>query len=248
MTGTTRIPGNYGVDAPWVPWLWYGFAVLFLAAGTINLFNGFNLWYVVSIIYFFGGAAVWIIGGSLYLNATFRGKFQVWSDLLDSADLTGNENALDIGCGRGAVTVSVALRLPAGHITGIDLWRNIDQSGNNTAATEANLSLNGVDGRVTLATADMTKLPFADDTFDLATASLAIHNVPTAEGRHAAISEAIRVLKPGGKLLIVDISKVAEYKKSLNALGVVLRSDAPAGWRMWWSGPWMSTHILTVDL
>jgi arsenite methyltransferase len=247
MTTTVRIPGKYGVDAPWVPWLWYGLGALFLVAGIINLFDGFNLWYVVSIVYFLGGALVWIAGGSFYLNSTFRGKFEVWSEVLDRANLTGAENALDIGCGRGAVTVALARRLPKGHVTGIDLWRSIDQSGNSTAATEANLKLNGVEGRVTLETADMTKLPFEDNTFDLATASLSIHNVPSKDGRADAIREAIRVLKPGGTLLIVDISKVTEYRKSLDLLGIHPTADAPAGWRMWWSGPWMSTRILTAE-
>jgi arsenite methyltransferase len=247
MTTTARIPGKYGVDAPWVPWLWYGLGALFLAVGIINLFGGFDVWYVISIIYFLGGAVVWIAGGSFYLNSTFRGKFEVWSEVLDHADLKGTENALDIGCGRGAVTVALALRLPKGHVTGIDLWRSVDQSGNNTAATETNLKLNGVEGRVTLETADMTKLPFADNTFDLATASLSIHNVPSRDGRADAIREAIRVLKPGGKLLIVDISKVTEYKKSLDSLGIHPTADTPAGWRMWWSGPWMSTRILTAE-
>ena len=247
MATTARIPGKYGVDAPWVPWLWYGLGVLFLAAGIINLFDGFNVWYVISIIYFLGGGAVWIAGGSIYLNTTFRGKFEVWSEVLDRTALTGSENALDIGCGRGAVTVALALRLPNGHVTGIDLWRNVDQSGNNTAATESNLLLNGVESRVTLETADMTKLPFADNTFDVATASMSIHNVPSKEGRADAIREAIRVLKPGGKLLIVDISKVTEYTKSLDSLGIVPTADTPAGWRMWWSGPWMSTRILTAQ-
>lgn len=245
MATDHQVKGSYGIDAPWVPVLWYGLAVLFLGFGINNLFATTGVWFVLSIVYFFGGAAVWLIGGSLYRHSTFRGKFEIWRTVLDRASLRGDENALDIGCGRGAVTVQLALRLPRGRVTGIDLWRSIDQSGNNTAATEANLVANGVVDRVTLETGDMTKLPFADNTFDLATASLSIHNVPTAEGRAAAIREAIRVLKPGGRLLIVDISKVREYRKELVDLGIS-PTDSKAGWLMWWSGPWMPTSIVTA--
>jgi SAM-dependent methyltransferase len=245
VTRQRAIKGSYGVDAPWVPWLWYGLAVIFLVFGIINLFTGFSVWYVVSIVYFLGGGLVWLIGGSLYLNSSFRGKFQVWSELLDRAGLKGSENALDIGCGRGAVTVQLALRLPRGHVTGIDLWRSVDQSGNNEAATVANLEANGVKDRVTLETIDMTKLPFPDASFDLATASLSIHNVPTAQGRASAVREAVRVLKPGGRLLIVDISKVPDYQKQLAELGLA-PAVTKAGWRMWWSGPWYPTRILQV--
>lgn len=248
MARDLKIRGSYGVDAPWVPALWFGLATAFLAVGMLNLFNSFDAWYVVSIVYFFGGAVIWSIGGSLYLYATFRGKFEVWAEILEQARLKGTEHALDIGCGRGAVTIAVALQLPHGRVTGIDLWRRIDQSGNAIAATEANLKLNGVDDRVTLATANMTSLPFADRSFDLVTASLAIHNVRPTNARRAAVHEAVRVLKPGGMLLIADISKVAEYRATLAELRLTPSVDRPAGWRMWWSGPWMSTRILGVKI
>lgn len=245
MANHPTLKGSYGIDAPWVPWLWYGLALAFLVVGIINLFDGFSAWYVVSIVYFLGGGVVWLIGGSLYVHSSLRGKFQVWAELLDRAGLKGTEAALDIGCGRGAVLVQVAQRLPTGHVTGIDLWRSVDQSGNSEAATESNLVANGIQDLVTLETGDMTKLPFADKAFDLVTASLAIHNVRAADGRASAIREAVRVLKPGGSLIIVDISKVPEYQALLFELGLK-PTVTNAGWRMWWSGPWYGTRILTA--
>src|SRR5580692_7841490 len=150
MANHPSVKGSYGVDAPWVPWLWYALTLVFLAFGILNLFDGFNLWYVVSVVYFLGGGVIWLVGGSLYLHTSLSGKFRVWGELLDRAKLRGTENALDIGCGRGAVLVQVAQRVPEGHVTGIDLWRSVDQSGNSAAATESNLVANGVQDRVTL--------------------------------------------------------------------------------------------------
>jgi arsenite methyltransferase len=54
--------------------------------------------------------------------------------------------------------------------------------------------------RVELDTGDMRQLPFADNTFDLIISNMALHNIPSAAGRRAAIDEAVRVLRPGGRL------------------------------------------------
>ena len=57
---------------------------------------------------------------------------------------------------------------------------------------------------------------------DLVTASLAIHNIPLAEDRAAAVREIERVLRPGGRVVIVDIAKTAEYVAVLTELGLEL--------------------------
>ena len=49
-----------------------------------------------------------------YLYTTLHGKFVWWADLLDDAALKGNEYAVDLGCGRGAVLISLAKRLTTG--------------------------------------------------------------------------------------------------------------------------------------
>jgi cyclopropane fatty-acyl-phospholipid synthase-like methyltransferase len=50
----------------------------------------------------------------LYLHTTVRGRVRVWRRELDRLDLRGNEHLLDVGCGRGAVLVEAAQRLPSG--------------------------------------------------------------------------------------------------------------------------------------
>jgi ubiquinone/menaquinone biosynthesis C-methylase UbiE len=120
-----------------------------------------------------------------------------------------------VGCGRGAVLLMAAKLLPRGRAVGIDLWKRADQSGNALEVTKRNAELEGVADRVELHTGDMRSLPFEDDSFDLVLSSLAIHNITDVTGRARAIDEAVRVLRPGGRLLIVDIGATSEYEARL---------------------------------
>ncbi len=240
-----RPAGSYGWDAAWVPIFW-------LACGVACLIGaGFSApadppWNIIAVIYLTVLGLVFIAGGLLYLRATLRGKFEAWAETLDGLGLRGDEDALDLGCGRGAVAVMLAQRLPRGQVTGIDLWHSRDQSGNTTANAQANLAANGVADRVELVTGDMTALPFADACFDVVTASLAIHNIHAPGGREAALREAMRVLRIGGRLVIVDISATKQYARTLRELTGEPVGRVPLGWRMWWTGPWMATALVTA--
>ncbi len=231
--------GDYGTDAPWVPWLLTGIGVVYLVfAGC-----AFWLWDTVPTgIVFVAIGLLMGVCAAIYWHTTFRGKFAVWQEVL--AGLPAPHRVLDMGCGRGAVTVMTALRFPAARVEGVDLWRSIDQSGNGPDAAAANAALNAVDDRLLFRTGDMTALPCADASVDLVTASVSIHNIPTVTGRAQAVDEAWRVLRPGAQMVIVDIAKVREYERRLTQLGAIELSVRGAGWRMWWSGPWMATRIL----
>jgi arsenite methyltransferase len=58
-------------------------------------------------------------------------------------------------------------------------------------------------------------LPFPDASFDVVTSALAVHNIPTADGRGRAVAEMARVLKPGGRLVLADIKHVNDYAAAL---------------------------------
>ncbi|MDI3314577.1 MAG: class I SAM-dependent methyltransferase [Mycobacterium sp.] len=182
---------------------------------------------------------------ALYLYATRAGKFAVWDRVLDGMALRGDETLLDLGCGRGAVLLAAAKRLPHGRAIGIDVWQ-ADQTGNSPSATLANAVLEGVADRVEVHTADMTALPFADGSVDVVVSNLAIHNIRTPGGREQALHEAARVLRPGGRLAIADLWGTREHALYLRRLGWRDVRHRNLGWRMWYGGPWAATRLVTA--
>jgi SAM-dependent methyltransferase len=147
------------------------------------------------------------------------GKLRLRDRLLDGLALRGDERVLDVGCGRGLLLIGAARRLPAGRAVGIDLWQARDLSGNAMERTLANARAEGVAERVEVHTGDMRTMPFADASFDAAVSNLAIHNLRGAAERAAAVAEVARVVKPGGRVLIVDIAGTAVYADALRRLG-----------------------------
>ncbi|HEX7338630.1 MAG TPA: class I SAM-dependent methyltransferase [Rhodanobacteraceae bacterium] len=239
MTQHTHRSGQYGIDAPYAP---IGMAV----GGIICLVMAClsqNLWETC----WFGVWTVLLLGmASSFFYTSRRGKFVVWARIVEGLRLAGDEQALDLGCGRGLVLLEVARHLPRGEAVGIDLWRSRDQSGNNKQATLANARAEGVAERVRLETGDMAKLPFPDASFDLVTSSLAIHNMPAAADRQKAIDEAVRVLRPGGRLAIADMRHTRAHAERLHALGLTDVARRNLGWRFWYGGPLWATHLVSA--
>jgi ubiquinone/menaquinone biosynthesis C-methylase UbiE len=192
-----------------------------------------------------GGTGVFLATtAALFIRTTRVGKFEVWADILEGLGLRGDEALLDMGCGRGAVLFAATKLLPNGRATGVDIWR-ADQTSNAPQNTLRNAEIEGVADRIEVQTADITDLPFDDASFDVVVSSLVVHNIPGADNRAAAISEAARVLRPGGKLALVDIFYTNHHVRQLRALGWTDARRRNLGWRMWW-GPGMGTHLITA--
>lgn len=223
---TSRRRGSYGIDAPYAPAFMALMVVVQIVLGIISgRARGFlAAFFILAIL-------------GLYLHATLRGKFLFWAKLLDDLGLRGDERVLDLGCGRGAVLLLAAQHLTTGRAVGVDLWRSVDQSGNSAEATRRNAVAEGVADRVELHTADMTAVPFPDDSFDVVVSSLAIHNIPRRAGREKAIDEAVRVLRPGGRLMIADVRGTRQYEGRLLQVGMRDVSRRALGWRLWASIP-----------
>lgn len=220
---------RYGIEAPYVP---AGLTASGAACWALARWRRAP-WPAVIGAALFGQAGI-------YLHTTVHGKLRIWERELDRLALRGDELLVDLGCGRGAVLIAAARRLPGGGAVGIDLWRSQDQSGNDIEVTRANARAAGVSDRVELQTADMTHLPFPDASLDVVTSALAPHNIPTAEGRDRAIDEAMRVLRPGGHLLLADFRHTDDYCRHLGSAA----TSRPLGPCYWYGGPWAATTMV----
>lgn len=174
-------------------------------------------------------AATWMsisfLLSALAMIASSRlGKMRARDSLLDDVAIKPGDTVLDVGCGRGLLLMGAARRASSGHAIGIDLWSNVDQMHNSRTATLANADAEGVSDRVEVKDGDMRALPFADASIDAVVSSLAIHNVKSESDRDTAIREIARVLKPGGRVGILDIANVSHYAKTLEASGMRVTS------------------------
>ena len=247
-TALTRPRGRYGVDGDYrmipAPVIFGGYLLLCLAAAVFAgklLVSGRTLFGLgVAVV------AVLLVGvGVSVRRFSRRGKFEVWARLLTRMGLRGDERVLDLGCGRGAVLLTAAKLVPQGSAVGVDIWR-ADQTGNSMQATLVNADAEGVADRIELHTQDMTGLKFRAASFDLVVSSLAIHNLPGNEARRSAIDEAVRVLRPGGRVAIADLGFTRLYASRLRQCGMVNVKRQDLGWRAWWGLPFFRMHAVTA--
>jgi SAM-dependent methyltransferase len=247
QAGLLEHRGDYGIDGGLTAVAALaatGAAGLLLAGlALLHTRSGHKLWAFFELL---GGLVLLQVVPS-YLYSTRRGKFGVWARLLESLPLQGDEHVLDMGCGRGAVLSMLARLVPHGRAVGLDLWRPQDQSGNSPEATWRNLDAEGVRRRCELYTGDMRAMPFPDAAFDVVVSSLAIHNIKDHQGRIQALDEAIRVLKPGGRLLFADLMWTKSYAKRLREVGMEDVVERHLDWRFWYGALGGLTGLVTAS-
>jgi arsenite methyltransferase len=215
---------NYGVDAPNVLRNLFlaGLACLLLAIFLPRVLHigPFSVLTAPS----FGWPAFWLfLGSCLFLLYVKFGKFRHRDFMLSMHAWRGDEQVLDVGCGRGLLLVGAAKKLNAGgHATGIDMWSNVDMGGNSAAATRKNIDLEGVTSRCELVTGYAQEMPFADASFDVIVSNLCLHNIYDQPTRIKALDEIVRVLKPGGIALISDYKRTGEYTSVFAARGFLV--------------------------
>jgi SAM-dependent methyltransferase len=132
------------------------------------------------------------------------GKLRMREGFLNSVPWRGDEQVLDVGCGRGLLLVAVAHRLLTGRAVGVDVWLPKAMTGNRPHSALENAALEGVADRVEVREGDARKLPFPDESFDTVISNFVLHELNAPAEREMMVREIARVLKPGGYVALRD--------------------------------------------
>lgn len=133
-------------------------------------------------------------------DAMSLGIHRVWKDaMMDWLAPRPGQALLDVAGGTGDIAFRFLRRAGSGHATVLDLTEEMLVEGRKRAEAEALAdSLDWAQG-------DAMALPFADNSFDAYTISFGIRNVTRPQ---AALDEAFRVLRPGGRLMVLEFSHI----------------------------------------
>jgi len=133
----------------------------------------------------------------LLLLVMTRGRDRAYREsLLDLAGIAPGHNVLDVGCGTGTQAIATWRRTqPGGSVVGVDISENM------LAVARRKARRAGLD--IPFQRADAAQLPFGDDRFDIVTITTVMHMVPESR-RRLCLNEASRVLRRGGRLLLID--------------------------------------------
>ena len=216
---------NYGIDAP----LAVRNLLIVGALGVISLITLLlGVWSRQDLIAMIAWPLIWagLSCGAMGLWMIYDskiGKMRERETYLDKIAWRGDERVLDVGCGLGLFLIGAAKRLSTGRAVGIDKWQQEDLSDNHAAGTLDNASIEGVADKVAVHTGDARALPFADASFDVVLSSMSLHNIYNAGERQTAVREIARVLKAGGRVLIVDVRHTRQYAATLRDAGLDAR-------------------------
>jgi ubiquinone/menaquinone biosynthesis C-methylase UbiE len=134
----------------------------------------------------------------LVFIATWGRESAFRQQVLDLARLEHRESVLDVGCGTGTLAMAAKLRIGRdAKVSGIDASPEMIARASKKARNA------GVE--IEFRNESIEALPFADGTFDVVLSTVMLHHLPR-KVRKAGMSEIRRVLRPGGRVLIVDFA------------------------------------------
>jgi ubiquinone/menaquinone biosynthesis C-methylase UbiE len=137
---------------------------------------------------------VWNLFGPIYNRQIYDALFELYEHIAAAVVQTGPSQVLDVGAGRGYVTLLLAARLPTASLTGIDF------SATQVCAAERLRKRRGI-GNCRFEQGNALHLPFEDNRFD---AVLTVGSIKHWPNPQRGIAEIYRVLAPGREAVISE--------------------------------------------
>ena len=136
-----------------------------------------------------------------YPGQIFKQRAEVLQELGDRS----YQRILEMGTSSGHYTLQLAAQFPEAELTGVDLGLPMLEQAQRIANER------GLKWRLIQAPAEATGLP--DESFDLVTSYIILHELPAAANR-AVFEEAFRLLEPGGTMLMSDVRPFRDMNKT----------------------------------
>jgi SAM-dependent methyltransferase len=163
-------------------------------------------WFLLLLVPFalFGYIAV-VLALTVYRLAPRGGDFQnrIHDLIVDKIEHPAPSRALDVGCGSGSLVIKLASASAGSTVTGVDSWgRDWEYS---KEQCEDNARIEGVAARTAFLQRSAAELGFADGSFDVVVSCLTFHEIGELERPSDGVVEALRVLRPGGRYVFLDL-------------------------------------------
>jgi arsenite methyltransferase len=227
---------DYGIDSPGIVG-----GLLVFSALAFGVAIAFPTVFRLPMRWIGALAGVYFLQSALsMLHYSRFGKVRLRERLLGGIPWRGDERVLDVGCGRGLFLVGAAKRLTSGRATGVDIWVPRAVTGNSAQAVLDNAALERVADRVAVKEGDARRLPFEDASFDLVLSNFVLHEVNTREDRAAIVRDVVRMLRPGGRFLLVDFIFTGECAEMLRQAGASNATRSRIGRVGFWMGAILS--------
>jgi len=198
---TKRFRGEAGFDFGWAPAWKYGpwIAATILGAGVIAIQVVAPAYWPIALVLTLFAASFFAGGLITQMTGRYEHALPPTVDLLSAAD--ENKVVLDAGCGAGRTSIALVRALTKTRIVALDRFDSGYIEGGGQRLLEQNLLRAGMGKRTQVQVGDLTALPFPDRSFDAAVSAHAVDHL--GQLKQQGLTEILRVLKPGGRFLLV---------------------------------------------
>lgn len=158
---------------------------------------------------------------------TFGNEQKFRNEILHFAALCPNETVLDVGCGTGTLLIAAARKMGSGQ-----LLHGLEPSPEMLAHARRKAKSRIAESNFVHGSAG--QIPFPDQSFDVILCTMVLHHLPPAM-QLTALAEMCRVVRPGGRLVIVDLQPPPSVAAKLSIVTLFHRfgTDAAApDWEM----------------